>query len=119
MLERTFGRSHHDSPARGWVQVTSRERLGGGGKQEPGGPIIGSNRSQGGRGTLQLLIAGGLGSKVAAQPLDGEARDRPDRRASFEKRCEEPGGAETMPGDGPDGGDGCRHVIPPWNYPSR
>ena len=119
MLERTLGRSHHDSPARGWVQLTSRKRLGGGGQQEPGGPILGSNPSQGGRGTLELLIAGGLRSQVAAQPLDSEARDRPDRRPSFEERCEEPRGPEPVPGDGPDGGDGCRHVGPPGIYPSR
>lgn len=91
----------------------SGQRLGGCGKQEPGCPVIGSNGSQGGRGALEFLIAGGLGSQVAAQPVDGEARDRPDRRASLEKRCEEPRGAETMPGDSTDGGDGCRQVGGP------
>jgi hypothetical protein len=113
MLERTLGRSHHDSPARGWFKLTSRERLGGGGKQEPGSPIIGSDRSQGGRGTLEFLIVGRLGGQVAAQPVDRETRDRPDRRAALEQRREEPCAAETMPGDGPDGGDDCRQVGDP------
>ena len=46
MLERTLGRSHHDSPARGGVLLTSGQRLGRSGKQEPGGPVIGSNHSR-------------------------------------------------------------------------
>ena len=119
MLERALGRSHHNSPARRGSQLTSRERLGSGGQQEAGGPVPGLNRSQGGRGALELLVFGGLGGKVAAQPIGRKACERSDRRAALEERFEETLATEAMSGDGADGGDGCRQLIPPWDFTHR